>query len=141
MAEAIQSIEIKAPAKKCYDVITDYENYPKFLKESKQVTIEKKSGHTADVIYTLDLIKKFTYKLKMVGKSPKTVSWSFLKGDLMKKNEGEWTLEEKNGVTKATYRVDIEFNLFVPSMISKMLIGSNLPSMLKAFKAQIEKNT
>ena len=139
MAIASASIEINASPKECFDVITDYERYPEFLTESKEVMIEKKSGHTAEVTFTLHLIKKFSYTLKMIGKPPNTVRWSFVKGDLMKKNDGEWTLDKLgNGTTRATYTIDIDLGLFVPGAISKMLIGSNLPNMLKNFKKRIE---
>ncbi|MBI2338889.1 MAG: SRPBCC family protein [Deltaproteobacteria bacterium] len=139
MAQASESIEINASPKECYDVITDYGRYPEFLTESKNVVVEKKSGHTAEVTFTLDLIKKFSYTLKMVGKPPHTVAWSFVRGALMKRNDGEWTLEKSgNGTTRATYSIDIDLGLFVPGAISRMLIGSNLPGMLKSFKKRIE---
>ncbi len=139
MAEASQSIEIKASPKECYEVISDYETYPEFLKEVSSVTIEKKSGHTIDVTFSINLIKKISYTLKMVGKPPKHVTWTFVKGDVIKDNKGEWILEDLGaGTTKATYNIDVSLGLFVPGAISKMLIGSNLPSMLKSFKERIE---
>lgn len=139
MAKATESIEINASPKTCYDVITDYVNYPKFLKETTKVVVDETKGNTFVVTFTLDLIKKFSYTLKITGKPPGSVKWSFVKGEIMKSNDGEWTLKEvEKGVTLATYSVDVNLGLFVPGAISKMLIGSNLPTMLKAFKKRIE---
>lgn len=139
MAKASESIEIKATPKKCYDVITDYESYPEFLKESSNVTIKKKKGNTAEVTFEIDVIKKIRYTLSMIGKPGKGVTWNFVEGDFMKNNEGEWILEEtKKGVTLATYNIEISFGLLVPGSVSKTLISKSLPAMLKSFKKRIE---
>lgn len=139
MAKVSESIDIEASPETCFRVITDYEKYPSFLKETKGVVVRKKSGQTAEVTYSIEVIKKISYTLKMVGKPPTTIAWSLLEGDMMKKNSGEWNLKGSgNGKTRATYTIDVEFGIFVPGMISKMLVGSNLPSMLKSFKKRIE---
>lgn len=139
MTQASETIEINASPKDCYDVIMDFEKYPEFLKETKSAVIEKKSGNTLVVSFTLDIIKKIHYTLKMVGKPPKKIQWNLVRSDLMKANSGGWTLEPAgNGTTKAVYLVDVDLGLFVPGAISKMLIGSNLPAMMKAFKKRIE---
>ncbi|EKD42437.1 MAG: hypothetical protein ACD_73C00155G0003 [uncultured bacterium] len=139
MAEAKQSIEIQATPKQCLDIISDYECYPEFLKEVSSVTVEKKSGAIAEVTFSLNLIKKFSYTLKMNVKPPTSVTWTFVKGELMKDNKGNWNLEDLGGgLTLATYTIDVSLGLLVPGAISKMLIGSNLPSMLKSFKERIE---
>ena len=138
MAKVSESIEIDAAPETCFKVITDYEKYPSFLKETKSVVVRKKTGQTAEVTYTIEVIKRISYTLKMIGKAPSTITWSLLEGEMMKKNSGEWNLKGTNGKTRATYSVDIEFGIFVPGMISKMLVGSNLPTMLKSFKKKIE---
>jgi len=142
MAGASQSIIIKATPKQCLDVISDYESYPEFLKEVSEVSVGKKSGNTIEVTFYLELIKKFSYTLKMVTKAPTEVTWTFVKGEVMKDNKGSWLLEDLgDGTTEATYTIDVSLGLLVPGAISKMLIGSNLPSMLKSFKERIESKT
>jgi coenzyme Q-binding protein COQ10 len=139
MAQASRSIQIKASPKDCFKVITDYESYPEFLKETKEVKVAKRSGNSCEVTYVLDLVKTITYSLKMKECPPDRIEWSFIKGDIIKDNSGEWLLEETDkGVTQATYTIDINLGLFVPSSISKMLIGQSLPAMLEAFKKRIE---
>jgi ribosome-associated toxin RatA of RatAB toxin-antitoxin module len=139
MPSVTETIEINAPAKKCYEVITDYEAYPEFLDNLKKVSVAKKKGESCEITYEIDLIKTITYTLKMHGKPPKRVEWSFVKGDIMKDNHGHWELEEiRKGVTKATYELNIELGLLVPGVITKKLVGKNLPEMLKNFKKRIE---
>ncbi|MBF0105163.1 MAG: SRPBCC family protein [Deltaproteobacteria bacterium] len=139
MANAVQEIEIKATPKQCYDVVWAFENYPEFIGDLKEVEIANKKGNACEVTYTIKVIKKITYTLKMKGTPGKKVEWSFVKGDFMKDNFGHWEFKEiKKGVTKATYDVSINFGILVPGSVSKMLVGKNLPAMLKAFKERIE---
>jgi ribosome-associated toxin RatA of RatAB toxin-antitoxin module len=139
MPKVVQSIEINASKKKCYKVISDHEKYPEFVDHLSNVIVHKKRGNTSEVTHEVNLVKTFSYRIKLKGKPDEEFAWSMVSGDFMTKNEGRWILETvKRGVTKATYEVDIEFGLLVPGMISKMLVSSTLPSMLKAFKKRIE---
>ena len=57
----------------------------------------------------------------------------------MKSNSGAWKLEEvKKDLTKANYEIEVGFGLLVPNSISNLLIGKNLPQMLKEFKERAE---
>lgn len=134
-----QSIEIKATPKQCFDVITDYRNYGEFIKDLKSVAVTNKKSGTCDVTYEIDLIKKISYTLHMTETPPNKLEWSFIRGDIMKDNQGFWELKEmKKGLTKVTYNIEIKFGLLVPNVITKALVGSNLPAMLKSFKERIE---
>ena len=134
-----QSIEIKATPKRCFQIITDYEKYPDFIKDLKTVKVTNKKGSGCDVTYEIDVIKRISYSLKMKTTPPDRIEWSFIRGDVMKDNQGFWDLEEiKKGVTKATYNINVKFGLFVPEMVTKALVGKNLPAMLESFKKRIE---
>ena len=69
----------------------------------------------------------------------KRVVWSFVEGDF-RDCSGSWTFEEQDkGVTEATYEVDVEFGLFVPKKITELLVGNNLPVLMKNFKDYLRK--
>ena len=139
MSHATASIEIEAPIKQVFDVISDFEAYPDFLPETREVVIEKKSGKSAKVTFTINLIKKITYTLDIKLHPPSGLSWSLVEGDLMKANNGQWKLQEvKKGVTKAIYEIDMNLGSMVPKAISNKLIGTNLPTMMKQFKERAE---
>lgn len=132
------SIVIQASPKTVFDVITDFEKYPEFLSDVKDVVVHKK-GKEMEVTFEISVIKKIRYKLHFSLVPNKKVSWTFVEGDVFKDNNGFWELEEvKKGTTNARYYIDIEFGFLVPSMITKKLIGSNLPSMMKRFKERAE---
>lgn len=135
-----KDIEIKASPKKCFKVIADFESYPEFIKDLKNVEVSHKKGNTCQVTYHINVIKAISYTLKMKT-TPKDnhLQWIFVEGDYMKDNYGHWDLEEvKKGVTLATYNIDVKFGLLVPGAVTKKLVGNHLPAMLKAFKERIE---
>jgi len=141
MSKTSTKIEIKAPAKKVYEVISDFESYPDFLSGIKAVKVLKQKGKIAEVEFKVDVIKTITYSLKIELDPPHGLSWTMIKGEFMKSNEGGWSLKEsKKGITEASYEIEVGFGLLVPKSISSVLIGSNLPTMMKEFKKRAEES-
>lgn len=138
MSTAKAEIDIEAPIDVVYEVISDFESYPEFLSETKKVKIQSANGKSAKVTFNINLIKKISYTLDIKFSPNKGLTWKLLEGDLMKKNTGKWKLSHKKGVTKAVYEIDMEFTGLVPKAISNRLIGSSLPTMMKAFRDRAE---
>lgn len=131
MAKAERTEIFDVPADKFYQAIIDYSSYPDFVDGMKAVKIDGDK-----VTYTLNLIKEVTYTLKMSHKENQEVSWSLVSGDLMKVNNGKWTLKDLgNGKTEVTYALEVELKGFLPGlgMIEKTLVSTNLPLNMKAF--------
>lgn len=139
MSSAKASIEINAPIKTVYEVISDFESYPEFLPETRKVIVEKESSKSAIVTFTINLIKKITYTLDVKLHPEKGLEWKLEKGEIMKKNNGSWKLTPThNGGTKAHYEIEMDFGGVVPKAISNKLIGTNLPTMMKQFRDRAE---
>jgi ribosome-associated toxin RatA of RatAB toxin-antitoxin module len=140
MAQAQKSIVIEVPAEKLYEVIADYGKYPEFLAEAKKVDV-KPDGESVLVTYTIDIkATKITYTLRHTGKRPTEVKWTLVKGEMMKVNNGSWTLKDLGGGrTDATYAIELKLGALVPGFVEKMLAEQNLPTTLAAFKQRAEK--
>lgn len=131
MAKAERTEIFDVPADKFYQAIVDYNSYPDFVDGMKSVEVKGDN-----VTYTLSLIKEVTYTLKMSHKPNQEVSWSLVSGDMMKVNNGKWTLKDLgNGKTEVTYSLEVELKGFLPGlgMIEKTLVNTNLPLNMKAF--------
>lgn len=138
MPGASTSIVMDVPAKTIYDVVLDFERYPEFLPDVKRTKVEKK-GKNLVAEFEISVIRKINYKLSFTATPHKKVTWTFLGGDIFKDNTGSWEFEElKKNATKVTYTVDVDFGLFVPSLITNKLVGHNLPTMMKRFKERAE---
>ena len=121
-----------------YKIVTDYESYPLFLDEVKDLKIIEKKEEKVLVEYGVNVIKKFKYKLWMDHSKPNQVHWIFAGGDIFKRMQGSWELSDEAGKTRAVYKVDADFGMFVPSPITKGLISANLPNMISSFHARIK---
>ncbi len=124
-----------------WDVISDYENYPKFVEGMESLEITKRDGNTTVANYVVSMFgKKVRYTLKHTEKPKKHLEWEMLEGEFFKFNNGSWDLKEKGkGKVEATYTVDVGFPLLVPKSIVNTLTGTQLPSMMKAFVERAQK--
>ncbi len=139
MAGATKSIIIKAPLDKVYKVITDYENYPKFLTEQTGVTIKSRNGNIVEATFGLKVVMEIKYTLRMVESPPNKLAWTMVDGQMMKSNTGSWLLESQGeNETKATYSIEVALKGLVPKSVSTGLIETTLPKTMEAFKARAE---
>jgi ribosome-associated toxin RatA of RatAB toxin-antitoxin module len=139
MAKAEKSIVIAAPPEKVFAVIEDFEKYPEFLPEVKKVEVKPGAGGAKEVTYTIDIkARTITYTLRHVAKPPAESAWTFVRGEMMKGNDGAWLLQAVPGGTQATYRIDLKLGALVPGFVEKMLAEQNLPGLLQNFKKRTE---
>lgn len=139
MTEVSRDILFEAPIATAYAVITDFEKYPKFLKDIQSVRVLKKSKTGAEVLFKLNLFKEIEYTLTFTLRAPTSVTWKLKSGGMFRKNSGSWKLQKLDAkTTDAVYTLDVELGSFMPGMISRMLIAQSLPATLKAFKKKIE---
>jgi len=139
MAGAEHSMIVDVPPDALFAVIADYEKYPEFLNDMGAAQIiERGEGFTV-AEFTLNLIKTVRYKIRLIEEPPKQVSWTLIESNLLKSNNGGWTLEALPGDrTRATYRLEVGIGRFVPQMIANRLTGKTLPATMKAFKERAE---
>jgi len=139
MPGATRAVVINTPVEKVFAVIKDYERYPEFLPEVKSTRVSNRQGDEVDVQYEVDVLKKIRYTLRLKEEPPSRISWTFVEGELMRDNRGNWLLEDLGGgKTRATYNIEMKLGPLVPKSIVNVLVDSSLPKMLEAFKKRAE---
>lgn len=137
-----EEIELPFSAQLIYEVLTDFEHYPDFMEGISALEVLKSSKTKATCRYHLNLVKSFTYELEHVLKKDKEVSWSFLSGDFLKKNNGSWKLKAiDDECTHITYELDVAFKMMVPSMVSKKLMKTSLPNLFKGLERECQRRS
>ncbi|NUM88040.1 MAG: SRPBCC family protein [Bdellovibrionales bacterium] len=141
MADAKRTEVMDCSLEALWEVIIDYEGYPKFVDGVKKITVLERKGSKTRVQYELDMLgKKITYVILTDEVPMKSVKWSKIEGDFFKSIEGSWALKPLgDNQVEATYTLSVGFPLLVPKTIVNMLVGSQLPTMLKGFEAQAKK--
>ena len=137
MAQASRTETLPIDMETFYKVVTDYESYSDFVDGVSEVKILEQGKTKLVVEYSLNLIKTFHYTLKtkqeMKAKSAK-VNWKLVESDLMKVNNGSWTLKAiSEEETEVTYDIEVEFKGFVPKMVINKLVEGNLPGLFKSY--------
>jgi ribosome-associated toxin RatA of RatAB toxin-antitoxin module len=145
-AKVSKEIVIHAPVDRFYDIVIDYDRYAEFVPGVKGCKVVKATREYRDVEYTVDLgIKTVRYVLRHLEHRPATVSWSLVKGEMMKVSNGAWELAADGNRTRALYTVEVQ--VVKPPLVPQALVDRvsdeltkvNLPRTLAAFKARAEK--
>ncbi len=137
MAQAQASDLFPCTPEQFFKIISDYSHYHEFLSEIKKCEVLKVEEGRKLVQYTVSVMKEFRYQLWMKEDPPLNITWEFASGDLFKSMKGSWKLTEEAGKTRAEYRIEAEFGLFVPGPIAKALVSVNLPNMMSAYQKRV----
>src|SRR5512137_2118531 len=99
MAEKVsKEMVVDVPVEEFFDLVTDYERYPDFVPGIKRVKVVHSERGVRDAEYELDLgVKSVKYVLRHVESRPDKVSWTLVKGDMMKVSNGSWELSHHAG--------------------------------------------
>lgn len=140
MASAERTEVFDVERERVFKVLSNLETYPDFMTGVENVEVLETNGNEIKARYDLNVIKKFSYVMNHTIEEPGRISWKFVEGDLIKRSEGSWELNDLgDGKTEVKYSIDIDFKVMVPGMISKKLVSSNLPSMMKAVQEKAKK--
>jgi coenzyme Q-binding protein COQ10 len=137
---------VDVPLERFWSVVADYEAYSSFVPSVKRTRVVHVNKGVKDVEYEVDLgVKTIKYTLRHLEHAPSRMTWSLLKGDMMKVSNGAWELSNHAGKTLARYTVEVQVQKppLVPQAIvdrvSDELTKVQLPKTLEAFKARAEK--
>ena len=132
MAKAELTKALDVAKDKFFAAVTKYEDYPQFVTGCKKVEVERKApGHSRVKYFTNILGKDLWYLLEHSEDLEKgTVTWKMIDSDLLKVDQGTWTMKEVGGKLEVTYSIEIEFKIWVPGPILKTLTATSLPMVI-----------
>ena len=138
MAEATKTMEMSVSRDQLWKTITDYERYAEFVDGVKTVNVLSRSGNSARVQYNIELLgKTISYTLDHVESGVGQMTWTLVESNVMKANDGGWDVKDLgDGKSSVTYRLALDFKIFVPGMILNGLVKNMLPRMMESFERQ-----
>ncbi|MBI3179892.1 MAG: SRPBCC family protein [Deltaproteobacteria bacterium] len=139
MPKAEHELDIHAPIERVFDVISDYEQYPEFLPEMREVRVLSRHDGVAVVQFELELVMRLSYTLRLTEERPHALTWTLEQAKMMSLNSGGWKLTAKDAKrTHATYGLEVKLRGLIPKSVSTRLIGTTLPATMERFKARAE---
>jgi carbon monoxide dehydrogenase subunit G len=137
--ESTQTIEIDAPPKACFDVLTDYNRMAEWNGPIKEVrTLGTTDDGATEVEYTIDAkLRTVHYVLAHTFTEPTFVGSRYVRGDF-KNFAGDYHLEDRDGGTHVTFHLRIDPGLRVPRPVAKMLNEAVMGKALNDLKRRVE---
>ena len=139
--QSTQSIVVEAPAADVMAVIADFPAYPQWVAAAKQVEVLETGddGRACRVHFVLDAgAVKDDYVLDYTWDGDRSVSWTLVKGQMQKRNDGSYTLVESDGRTEVTYSITIDLAIPMLGMIKRKAEKVILDTALKELKKRVE---
>jgi uncharacterized membrane protein len=143
MAEqSTQSITVDAPAAEVMAVIADFPAYPQWVGAVKTAEVLEpgEGGRARQVHFLLDAGPiKDDYVLDYTWDDDRAVSWTLVRGQMMRRQEGSYTLDERDGATLVTYAITIDLSVPMLGMIKRKAEKVILDTALKELKKRVER--
>ena len=138
--QSTQSIVVEAPAADVMAVIADFPAYPQWVSAAKQVEVLEAGRRPARrVHFVLDAgAVKDDYVLDYTWDDDRKVTWTLVKGQMQKRQDGSYTLVETAGRTEVTYSITIDLSIPMLGMIKRKAEKVILDTALKELKKRVE---
>jgi carbon monoxide dehydrogenase subunit G len=139
--QSTQSIVIDAPPADVMAVIADFPAYPEWVAAAKKVEVveDGEDGRARQVHFVLDAgAVKDDYVLEYTWTGDSKVTWTLVKGQMQKRNDGSYTLVETDSGTEVTYSITIDLSIPMLGMIKRKAEKVILDTALKELKKRVE---
>lgn len=139
---ATQTAIIAASLDRCFSAAIDYESYPKWAHDVKEVVVHKRDaqGRATEVEYRASALGRSTHYTLAYDYSaaPARLEWKMVKGDIMRSIGGAYTFTSQDpNTTKVTYDVSVDLVIPLPGFI-KRRAEVRIVNTLRELKALLE---
>ena len=143
MAEATSSsITIAAPPERVMAVIADFAAYPEWADQINAVEVlaPGSAGRAERVRFTMDAgAIKDSYTLDYTwAPDGRSVSWTLVKGQIQKAQDGSYALAGRGESTTVTYSLAVDLNIPMIGMLRRKAEKVIIDTALKGLKRRVE---
>jgi uncharacterized membrane protein len=143
MAEATSSsITIAAPPERVMAVIADFAAYPEWADQINAVEVlaPGSAGRAERVRFTMDAgAIKDSYTLDYTwAPDGRSVSWTLVKGQIQKAQDGSYRLAGRADSTTVTYSLAVDLNIPMIGMLRRKAEKVIIDTALKGLKRRVE---
>lgn len=142
MADKVRdTIDIAATGAEIFEVATDFEAYPDWNANIKNVEVKERDadGRATSVWYEVDAkVKVVTYTLTYdYANAPESFSWDLDGGDVKELN-GSYSFDEFDDVTEVTYETAIDPGFPLPGFLKRQAEKQIVKGALEDLKKRVE---
>ncbi len=146
MAEqTTSSLVVDAAPAAVMDVIADFESYPVWATGMKRAEVLSRveagpaAGRAERVFFVLDVSPiRDEYTLAYTWDADRQVSWSLVKGKMLRSLDGAYVLRQVPGGTEVTYRLALDVSIPLIGMLKRKGEKILIDTALKGLKKRVE---
>ena len=143
--QANEQIRIDAPVAQCFETLTDFESYPEWAGDLKQVSILEKDGDgraTVVEFRAAAMGRSTTYQLRYdYSDAPGRLGWALVTGDLPRELDGTYLLTpvaEDPTATDVEYELAVDLVYPIPGFVKRRAEARIIKTALIELKARVE---
>jgi hypothetical protein len=143
MAEhASERIRVDASPDECLAVVLDFERYPEWARDLKQVTITERDAEGRGRLVEFRAAamgQSFKYILAYdYANLPESFSWVLDSGEKLRKLDGTYRFEPEGDGTRVHYDLEVDLSIPLPGLIKRRAAGMIMGTALKELKKAVE---
>jgi ribosome-associated toxin RatA of RatAB toxin-antitoxin module len=143
MADSVtEHTTIAATRTECLQVLLDFERYPEWAKDLKEVTVLERDGQGRGVevrFRAAGMGYSTSYTLRYDHSDPDTLAWRLIRGDLTRKLDGQYHFQDDpDGGVQVTYQLEAELVVPLPGFIKRRTQLKIMHTALKELKSRVE---
>jgi uncharacterized membrane protein len=141
--EAHEHTTVGAPPDRCYAVAVDFEGYPEWARDVKEVTVLERDsdGRGSRVEYRVaGLGQSIHYILEYdYGDAPDAFSWELVESDKLRQLDGRYGFEPEGTGTRVAYDLTIDVAIPLPGLIKRQAARMIISTALRELKKEAER--
>ena len=127
-----------------YDVVVDFEQYPRLFPEIKNVRVIARTPERMRVEFRADKLLPVRYVLDLtLDPVAFTVDWVYVEGEVVTDSSGGWRFRPESGGVRVDYRASAKVKAplpgFVLRKITDALVSASLPGMFASIEAEVHR--
>jgi len=143
MAErATEQVTIDAPTQRILDVLLDFERYPGWAADIKEVEVLERDdeGRGTLVRYrTAAMGQSARYALAYdYSDTPHSMAWKLTEGNIMRVLDGSYSFDATDGGTLVTYHLEVDLLIPIPGFVKRRAEAKIMGTALRELKRRVE---
>jgi ribosome-associated toxin RatA of RatAB toxin-antitoxin module len=136
-------IVVNAPLERCYEVVSNVEEYPSWVPDVKEVKVLDRDGEgrPSKVSFRAAAFGRSTHYTLVYdySKAPEVLSWTLQEGDMTSKLDGSYQFSsEPSGATRVSYELSVELRVPIPGFVKRRVEVRIIQAALQQLKARAE---
>lgn len=141
---ARQEATIAAAPEELWAVLVDFERYPSWARDLKHVEVLERDaeGRGVEVLFRAAAMgRSTTYVLRYDHtEAPTRLPWRFVRGDIMRRLDGEYRFEVVPEGTKVVYELEVELIIPLPGFVKRRAEHKIMHTALDELRAAVSQS-